>query len=127
MVATDGHRLAYTKAAHTAKTVPFEQQLLPRKILSQIRAGVAGQHPLYLAQGGIPPVVPDGRPDAAVARARARFPQYERVLVRDNPNRAGRAARPGGVAAARRPADQRGGPARADDDRPRRAHDIGRF
>lgn len=88
MVATDGHRLAYAKAAHGAKTVPFEQQLLPRKILSQIRRlAPQGDTPLYLAQGENHLSFRMADRTLLSRVLEARFPQYERVLVRDNPNR----------------------------------------
>lgn len=87
MVATDGHRLAYAKEAHSHGTPPFEQQLLPRKVLAQLRRFTAGEGiPLYLARGENHLAF---RLEEKVLLSRiieARFPQYDRVLVRDNPH-----------------------------------------
>ena len=89
MVATDGHRLAWTKAAHTAGTPPFEQQLLPRKVLNQIRHFSAeAETPLYIARGENHVAFRLGDRVLLSRVLEARFPQYERVLVRDNPHRA---------------------------------------
>jgi DNA polymerase-3 subunit beta len=89
MVGTDGHRLAYVKAAHSGGTPPFEQQLLPRKVLSQLgRFPAAGDTPLYLARGENHLAFRLGERVLLSRLAEARFPQYERVLVRDNQHRA---------------------------------------
>ena len=89
MVATDGHRLAWTKAAHAAGTPPFEQQLLPRKVLNQIRHFSAeAETPLYIARGENHLAFRLGDRVLLSRVLEARFPQYERVLVRDNPHRA---------------------------------------
>jgi DNA polymerase-3 subunit beta len=88
MVATDGHRLAYVKATHSAGAPPFEQQLLPRKVLSQLRrlAGNEGET-VYLARGENHLAFRLGERVLLSRLMEARFPQYERVLVRDNPFR----------------------------------------
>ncbi len=89
MVATDGHRLAWTKASHSAGTPPFEQQLLPRKVLNQIRHFSAeADTPLYIARGENHLAFRLGDRTLLSRVLEARFPQYERVLVRDNPHRA---------------------------------------
>jgi len=89
MVATDGHRLAWTKAAHAAGAPPFEQQLLPRKVLNQIRHFSAeAETPLYIARGENHVAFRLGDRVLLSRVLEARFPQYERVLVRDNPHRA---------------------------------------
>lgn len=89
MVATDGHRLAWAKAAHTAGTPPFEQQLLPRKVLNQLRHLTANaETPLYIARGENHLAFRLGDRVLLSRVLEARFPQYERVLVRDNPHRA---------------------------------------
>lgn len=89
MVATDGHRLAYVKAAHGSQTPPFEQQLLPRKVLNQLhRLSEPGDAPLFLARGENHLAFHLGERVLLSRLLEARFPQYERVLVRDNPHRA---------------------------------------
>ena len=88
MVATDGHRLAYVKAAQSAGAPPFEQQLLPRKVLSQLRrfAG-AEDETVYLARGENHLAFRVGERVLLSRLLESRFPQYERVLVRDNPHK----------------------------------------
>jgi DNA polymerase III subunit beta len=89
MVATDGHRLAYVKAAHGSQTPPFEQQLLPRKVLNQLhRLSQPVDAPLFLARGENHLAFHLGERVLLSRLLEARFPQYERVLVRDNPQRA---------------------------------------
>jgi DNA polymerase III subunit beta len=88
MVATDGHRLAYVKVAHSAGTPPFDQQLLPRKVLSQLRRFAGGaDDTVYLARGENHLAFRLGDRILLSRLMEARFPQYERVLVRDNPHR----------------------------------------
>jgi DNA polymerase III subunit beta len=89
MVATDGHRLAWAKASHSGGQPPFEQQLLPRKVLNQLHHLPAGEGvPLYLARGENHLAFHLGDRVLLSRMLEARFPQYERVLVRDNPHRA---------------------------------------
>lgn len=89
MVATDGHRLAWTKVACTVGVLPFEQQLLPRKVLQQLRRlpGEEGSR-LYLGRGENHLAFRIADRVLLSRVLEARFPQYERVLVRDNPLRA---------------------------------------
>jgi len=88
MVATDGHRLAWVKVPHGSATPPFEQQLLPRKVLNQLRHLVAEEGvPLYIARGENHLAFRLGNRILLSRVLEARFPQYERVLVRDNPHR----------------------------------------
>ncbi len=89
MVATDGHRLAWTKVTTPPGVPPFEHQLLPRKVLNQVRrlTAEAGTN-LYVARGENHVAF---RLSDRVLLSRileSRFPQYERVLVRDNKLRA---------------------------------------
>ena len=102
MVATDGHRLAFVRAGHAAGNPPFDQQLLPRKVLAQLRrfAGEADQT-VYLARGENHLAFRFGDRVLLSRLLEARFPQYERVLVRDNPFRV-RVARQEFVATLRR-------------------------
>ncbi len=89
MVATDGHRLAWVKAPHTAGAPPFEHQLLPRKVLNQLRhLSSEAEHELYVARGENHLAFRLGDRILLSRVLEARFPQYERVLVRDNPHRA---------------------------------------
>jgi DNA polymerase-3 subunit beta len=89
MVATDGHRLAWVKAPHVAGTSPFEQQLLPRKVLNQLRHLTAEEGaPVYIGRGENHLAFRLGNRVLLSRVLEARFPQYERVLVRDNPHRA---------------------------------------
>jgi DNA polymerase-3 subunit beta len=90
MVATDGHRLAWVRVPHaqTAKA-PFEQQLLPRKVLNQLRhLSSAEGASVYLGRGENHLAFRLGERVMLSRVLEARFPQYERVLVRDNPHRA---------------------------------------
>jgi DNA polymerase-3 subunit beta len=88
MVATDGHRLAYVKTAYSGGTPPFEQQLLPRKVLAQLRHFTANEgETLYLARGENHMAFHLGDRILLSRLLESRFPQYERVLVRDNPHR----------------------------------------
>lgn len=89
MVATDGHRLAWVKAPHTSGAPPFEHQLLPRKVLNQLRhLSAEASTPLYIARGENHLAFRLGDRVLLSRVLEARFPQYERVLVRDNPHRA---------------------------------------
>jgi DNA polymerase-3 subunit beta len=86
IASTDGHRLAMVRAKAPAGKPPFEQQLFPRKLLAEFaRFGddevrmAAGDNHLGFIMGD----------RTLVSRiVELRFPQYERVIVRDNPNRA---------------------------------------
>jgi DNA polymerase-3 subunit beta len=85
IAATDGHRLAVVRAKAPDDGMPFEQQLFPRKLLSEFArfndATVvfsAGDNHLGFRMG-------DRHVISRVVELR--FPQYERVIVRDNPNR----------------------------------------
>ena len=88
MVATDGHRLAYVKAPQSGGVPPFEQQLLPRKVLSQLRRLAGGDdETVYLARGENHLAFRVGERMLLSRLLESRFPQYERVLVRDNPHK----------------------------------------
>ena len=83
IAATDGHRLAMVRAKAPEGAPPFEQQLFPRKLLAEFaRFGddevriAAGENHLGFLMGE----------RTLVSRiVELRFPQYERVIVRDNP------------------------------------------
>lgn len=88
MVATDGHRLAFARDSHSGGVPPFSRQLLPRKVLAQLRRLPENEtEPLYLAQGENHLAFRFGERILLSRILEARFPQYERVLVRDNPHR----------------------------------------
>ncbi len=88
MVATDGHRLAYVRLPHEGGAPPFEQQLLPRKVLLQLRRLDAADGPVYIARGASHVAFRLGERVLLSRVLEARFPQYERVLIRNHPNRA---------------------------------------
>lgn len=89
MVATDGHRLAFARETHSGGTPPFSRQLLPRKVLAQLRRLPDGEtEPLYLAQGENHLAFRFGQRVLLSRILEARFPQYDRVLVRTNPHHA---------------------------------------
>jgi DNA polymerase III subunit beta len=88
MVATDGHRLAYVKTTKIGGIPPFEQQLLPRKVLAQLRRLAGGENEtVYLGRGENHLAFRIGERMLLSRLLESRFPQYERVLVRDNPHR----------------------------------------
>ncbi len=87
MVATDGHRLAFARDSHNGGIPPFSRQLLPRKVLAQLRRLPENEaEPVYLAQGENHLAFRFGERVLLSRILEARFPQYERVLVRDNPH-----------------------------------------
>ncbi len=86
IAATDGHRLAMVRAKAPSGEPPFEQQLFPRKLLTefarfgddQVRISSGDNHLGFLM----------GERTLVSRIVELRFPQYERVIVRDNPSRA---------------------------------------
>ncbi len=86
IAATDGHRLAMVRAKAPSGEPPFEQQLFPRKLLAefarfgddQVRIAAGDNHLGFLM----------GERTLVSRIVELRFPQYERVIVRDNPSRA---------------------------------------
>jgi DNA polymerase-3 subunit beta len=86
IAATDGHRLAMVRAKAPGGDAPFEQQLFPRKLLAEfsrfsdeeVRISAGDNHLGFLM----------GERTLVSRIVELRFPQYERVIVRDNPNRA---------------------------------------
>lgn len=86
VAATDGHRLAVVRASSDGGEPPFERQLFPRKLLTEfsrfdderVLISVHENH-LGFRMGG----------RSLISRiVDLRFPQYEKVIVRDNPHRA---------------------------------------
>ncbi len=86
IAATDGHRLAMVRAKAPTGSLPFEQQLFPRKLLAEfarfaddrVRMTAGDNHLGFLM----------GERTLVSRIVELRFPQYERVIVRDNPSRA---------------------------------------
>lgn len=86
IAATDGHRLAVVRAGAPEGTPPFEQQLFPRKLLAEFDRFTDQQVMFSAGDNHLGFVMGDR---AIVSRiVELRFPQYERVIVRDNPHRA---------------------------------------
>jgi len=89
MVGTDGHRLAFVRLTHQGGEPPFEKQLLPRKVLQQLRRlDDGGSTPVYIALGERHLAFRLGERVLLSRLLEARFPQYERVLLRTHPLRA---------------------------------------
>jgi DNA polymerase-3 subunit beta len=86
IAATDGHRLAMVRAEAPEGSPPFEQQLFPRKLLAEFdRFGDAAVH-VSAADNHLGFRM--GERTLVSRIVELRFPQYERVIVRDNPHRA---------------------------------------
>lgn len=86
IAATDGHRLAVVRASVPEGDAPFEQQLFPRKLITEfgrfsdekVKVSVGENHlGFWMGTRNLVSRIVD-----------LRFPQYERVIVRDNPFRA---------------------------------------
>jgi DNA polymerase-3 subunit beta len=85
IAATDGHRLAVVKASAPEGAPPFEQQLFPRKLLTEFARFSDAQ--VILSAGENHLGFRMGERTLVSRIVELRFPQYERVIVRDNPNR----------------------------------------
>lgn len=86
IAATDGHRLAVVRAEAPEGAPPFEQQLFPRKLLAEFdRFGDPAVH-VSAADNHLGFRMGDRTLVSRIVELR--FPQYERVIVRDNPHRA---------------------------------------
>ncbi len=86
IAATDGHRLAVVRAQVPEGQPPFEQQLFPRKLLAEFArfsdedvVFSAGENHLGFRMG---------ERNLISRVVELRFPQYERVIVRNHPFRA---------------------------------------
>lgn len=99
VAATDGHRLAVARARAPQAKPPFEQQLFPRKLLVELRRIEGG--PVVITAGENHLGFRMGHRTLVSRIVELRFPQYERVIVRDNPYRA-RVARTDLLASLRR-------------------------
>ncbi len=85
VAATDGHRLAVARARAPEGKPPFEQQLFPRKLLVELGRFDDGK--LAIAAGDNHLGFRIGHRSLVSRVVELRFPQYERVVVRDNPYR----------------------------------------
>ena len=86
IAATDGHRLAVVRAKAPEGQPPFEQQLFPRKLLTEFAR--FGDDRVELSAGDNHLGFRMGERTLVSRIVELRFPQYERVIVRDNPSRA---------------------------------------
>jgi DNA polymerase-3 subunit beta len=86
IAATDGHRLAMVRAKAPAGTAPFEQQLFPRKLLAEFARFGDDEVQISAGENHLGFLMGERRLVSRIVELR--FPQYERVIVRDNPNRA---------------------------------------
>jgi DNA polymerase-3 subunit beta len=86
IAATDGHRLAVVRANAPEGDPPFEQQLFPRKLLAEFARFSDERVVLSVGENHLGFGMGDRTLLSRIVELR--FPQYERVIVRDNPNRA---------------------------------------
>jgi DNA polymerase-3 subunit beta len=86
IAATDGHRLAVVRAEGPEGQPPFEQQLFPRKLLAELARFTDER--VHLSAGDNHLGFRMGERTLVSRIVELRFPQYERVVVRDNPHRA---------------------------------------
>ncbi len=85
IAATDGHRLAVVRAKASTDVVPFEQQLFPRKLLAEFSRFDDETVVFSATENHLGFQIGERHLISRVVELR--FPQYERVIVRDNPNR----------------------------------------
>jgi len=85
IAATDGHRLAVVRAKAPSDGVPFEQQLFPRKLLAEFARFDDETVVFSATENHLGFQIGERYLISRVVELR--FPQYERVIVRDNPNR----------------------------------------
>ena len=85
VAATDGHRLAVVRAKAPEGKPPFEQQLFPRKLIAEFGRFSDQDVVLSATENHLGFRIGDRSLVSRVVELR--FPQYERVIVRDNPNR----------------------------------------
>jgi DNA polymerase-3 subunit beta len=86
IAATDGHRLAVVRANAAEGEPPFEQQLFARKLLAEL--GRFSDERVFISAGDNHLGFRMGERTLVSRIVELRFPQYERVVVRDNPHRA---------------------------------------
>ena len=86
IAATDGHRLAVVRARTDGGDPPFERQLFPRKLIAEF-SRFDGERVLFSVHENHIGFRMGTR--SLISRiVDLRFPQYEKVIVRDNPHRA---------------------------------------
>lgn len=86
IAATDGHRLAMVRAEAPEGEAPFEQQLFPRKLLAEFDRFGDDRVEISTAENHLGFRMGDRTLVSRIVELR--FPQYERVIVRDHPHRA---------------------------------------
>jgi DNA polymerase-3 subunit beta len=86
IAATDGHRLSVVRAKAPEGQPPFEQQLFPRKLLTEFARFGDDRVELSASDNHLGFRMGDRTLVSRIVELR--FPQYERVIVRDNPSRA---------------------------------------
>jgi DNA polymerase-3 subunit beta len=86
VAATDGHRLAVVRARTEAGEPPFERQLFPRKLLTEFSRFSDETVVISMLENHLGFRI--GSRSLISRLVDLRFPQYEKVIVRDNPHRA---------------------------------------
>lgn len=86
VAATDGHRLAVARARYGEGEPPFERQLFPRKLVSEFSRFSDGAVVMSELENHLGFKIGERYLVARIVDLR--FPDYERVIVRDNPLRA---------------------------------------
>ncbi len=86
IAATDGHRLAVVRARTDGGDPPFERQLFPRKLLAELSRFDGESVMFSIAENHVSFRM--GNRSLISRVVDLRFPQYEKVIVRDNPHRA---------------------------------------
>lgn len=86
VAATDGHRLAVARARHADGEPPFERQLFPRKLVGEISRFSDGSVAISEMENHLG--FKFGERYLVSRIVDLRFPDYDRVIVRDNPHRA---------------------------------------
>ena len=86
IAATDGHRLAVVRAPGPNEEIPFEQQLFPRKLLTEFARFSDESVTIGLDENHLGFWMGDRSLISRIVDLK--FPQYEKVIVRDHPFRA---------------------------------------
>lgn len=86
IAATDGHRLAVVRAGGSGDTPPFEQQLFPRKLLTEFTRFSDDSITIGLDENHLGFWMGDRTLISRIVDLK--FPQYEKVIASDHPFRA---------------------------------------
>ncbi len=81
MVATDGHRLAYTKAASNQKVTETIKVLVPRKAIAELGRLIEGEETVGFQRGEGHLIFTAGGRTLASKLVEAQFPAYEKVIT----------------------------------------------